>query len=57
MAEAKFFSRDFEVLKLLRRDVALDLKLAIGRLEILPDGHDIDIVLAQVVKRRHDFVG
>ena len=45
VTKAQLLGRHFELLKLFRRHVAFDFKLAIRRLQILADGDDVDVVV------------
>ena len=55
VAKAHLIRFGLEVVKLFRRHVAFDLQLAIRRLQILTDSHDVDVVLTKVAQSRHDF--
>ena len=46
VAKAELFAFRFEFFKFVRCHVALDAQLPARRLEILPDGDDIDVVLS-----------
>ena len=56
MAKTHLVCVRLKLLKLVRRDVALDFELAVGRLQVLSDRHDVDITFTQVAERRHDLV-
>src|SRR6266545_3709373 len=56
VAEAHLICCGLEVLKLFRRYVAFDFKLPNGRLQVLADRNDVDVVRTQVVQSRHDLI-
>src|ERR1700732_4766173 len=57
MAKAEFFGFGFEFVELVRRHITFDSQLAVGRLQVLSDGDDVDVLISQVMQRRHDLVG
>ena len=56
MAEAELFTLGLKFLKFFRRDVAFDFEMAVGRLQVLTDGDDFDVVLPQIAQDRHHFI-
>ena len=56
MAKTEFLRVRLEILELSRGQIAIDLQLLHRRLEILAEGDNVDLILPEIVQRRHDFV-
>src|ERR671914_709250 len=56
MTKAELFARHFEFFEFIGRDVSVDFQLAARRLQILPEGDDVDLLFAQLLQRGNDLV-